>query len=104
MKTNYCGQIEMYERLTAIWEEVAEELHVPITQEDISDTMYLCWRKMAIIKKPVEYLPILFRCELKIHMQAKAINKLSKICENARKEAERNVFNMPFIPRRWVSK
>ena len=97
MSMNY-EDYGMYGRLIAILKEVSEELKVTITREDVADVMYLCWRKMDVIKKPESYLPTLFRCELKIKLQAKAINKISKICEDARKEAENHVLNMPFIP------
>lgn len=88
----------MCEKLAAIGKEVSEELGVSITQEDVFDVMYLCWRKMKVIKKPISYLPILFKCELKIHFQAKAINLISRACQEAKKEAENYVFDMPLLP------
>ena len=96
----YIGWLDMCEQLMDIAQEVAEEQSVEISPETIRDVMYLCWRKMEVIKKPVSYLPILFRCELKMRLQARYINMLSGLIMSAKEVAEnvRCMQNVPLSP------
>lgn len=59
------------------------------------EVLAYCQRKLVCIKKDESYLPLLYRCELPLQVQMKAVTAESIDRMSQRKEAERNVRVLP---------
>lgn len=70
--------------------EVENEMNIKLPDTLAEDVLQYCIRKLACINKDEEYLPILYRCELPLQVQMKAITEFSLERMRRRKE-EKNV-------------
>lgn len=64
--------------------EVEKSIGAKIPKSVADDVLDYCIRKLSYINKDESYLPILYRCELPIHLQIREINSNSKICYSVR--------------------
>lgn len=75
-----------------IADELQKELSIKISKKCIQDVIYHCYRKMNIIKKPIDYLPLLFKCELKNYINVQTLNNMSKFNTETSKGGAIDVF------------
>ena len=66
------------------------EIGVKLPNDFARDVLKYCERKLVCIKKDEDYLPLLYRCELPLQAQMRAITEYSIAIKN-RKEAKESV-------------
>lgn len=74
--------------------EAEKELNAKVPDQLAREVLDYCKRKLVCIGKGEDYLPILYRCELPMQVQMKAITALSMERMDVRKEVEANVRRM----------
>lgn len=72
--------------------EAEKELNAKVPDQLAREVLDYCKRKLVCIGKDEDYLPILYRCELPMQVQMRAITALSM--ERIRKEVWANVRRM----------
>ena len=78
--------------------EVQDEYGFIIDDDTAMEVFEYCVRKLKCIGKGEDYLPILYKCELPMHIAMKEINKLSKFMYEEMKGGEGYVFGMLYEP------
>ena len=79
--------------------EVEREYGIVVDPKTTREVFEYCVRKLKCIGKDEDYLPILYQCELPMHLAMKEINKLSKFMyEEMKKGGEDYVFGMSYEP------
>lgn len=74
--------------------EAEKELNAKVPDQMAREVLDYCKRKLVCIGKGEDYLPILYRCELPMQVQMKAITALSMERMAVRKEVGANVRRM----------
>ena len=74
--------------------EAEKELNAKVPDQLAREVLDYCKRKLVCIGKGEDYLPILFRCELPLQAQMRAITALSMERMAVRKEVGDNVRRM----------
>ena len=74
--------------------EAEKELGFMVPDEFAIDVLDLCKRKCECAGKNDEYLPIMYRFELILKVNACALNEMSRRSKSNRKEEENYVRNM----------
>ena len=78
--------------------EAETELGCKVPDWLADEVLAYCQRKLVCIKKDEDYLPLLYRCELPMQVQMKAITAASIGRMSQRKEAERSVRDLSSYP------
>nr|DAQ43545.1 MAG TPA: hypothetical protein [Caudoviricetes sp.] len=74
--------------------EAEMELNAKVSDQLAREVLDYCKRKLVCIGKDEDYLPILYRCELPLQVQMRAITALSMERIAVRKEVGANVRRM----------
>ena len=74
--------------------EAEKEIGAIIPDDIATEVLSYCERKLVCMKKDEDYLPILYRCELPMQVQMRAITALSMERMAVRKEVGANVRRM----------
>lgn len=74
--------------------EAEKELNAKVPDQLAREVLDYCKRKLVCIGKDEDYLPILYRCELPMQVQMRAITAISMERMAVRKEVGANVRRM----------
>ena len=72
-----------------------DEMGFTVTDEFAEEILELCKRKCVCAGKDEDYLPIMYRFELPMKVQAYALNKVSETMQKIKKEVEEYVRDLP---------